>query len=244
MNSFVLGNWKSNGDKEMVAEFQAFFEGFEPAPLAGLHTGLALPYHLLNTSFQNALVGAENVSRFGPGAFTGEITAEMLKDTGVAFCLVGHSERRQYFGENEEDTGSKLERLLAAGVLPVLCIGETLAQRQAGELDQILSQQLEPLRDLKDGVSLVVAYEPVWAIGTGVAAKPEDVRDAHDRIKSMLTSQGFHQTPVLYGGSVKPGNAHELALINGVDGFLVGGASLKCADFQGIINGFISGKNA
>ncbi len=242
MSYYVLGNWKANGTKALAAEFASFFKNLDVPALAGFQTGLALPHHLLDTDLGPALTGAENVSHYTGGAYTGEMTVSMLKETRTSFCLVGHSERRQFFSEDETLTALKLEHLLAGDVLPVLCIGETLKQRQAGHLEDVLKTQLEPLRNLQDGVNLVVAYEPVWAIGTGVAATPQDVEGAHRCIKGLLAGLGFPDAPVLYGGSVKAGNAEDLASIDGVDGFLVGGASLKVGDFDGVIRGFIQGK--
>ncbi len=244
MSFYVLGNWKSNGTSAMVAEFASFFQNFDPPTPPSFFRGLSLPFHLLGRTepFHHALIGAQNLSRYPEGAYTGEITANMVKSTGCRFVLVGHSERRQYFGESVEDTAAKLDLALKAELLPVLCIGETLAERRAGALERILAEQLTPLGWLPGGTELVVAYEPVWAIGTGVAARPEDVVQAQEKIKDMLTRAGFPNTAVLYGGSVKPANAASLGAIPSVDGFLVGGASLVPQDFKGIIEGFLQAK--
>ena len=241
MTKYVMGNWKSNGTGDMVHAFREAMPQLIKAAGASAKLGLALPYHLLNqgNKIEGMAIGGQQVSRFTEGAYTGEITANMLKASGCNFCLVGHSERRQYFHETVANTGERMGRLLDAGLLPVLCIGETLEQRQAGQLAEVLAQQLKPLDALDGGTEVVIAYEPVWAIGTGIAAQPSDVADAHARIKKMLTDKGFGQeTAVLYGGSVKGANAEELAEIDHVDGFLVGGASLKPADFLAIIQGF------
>lgn len=242
MKFLVLGNWKCHGSISGTREFAARFAEVQPKRPENMVYGLALPYHLENQAdFGDVLIGAQNVSKFPEGAYTGEITAKMLRELGSAFCLVGHSERRQYFNETIEGTAEKMARLLDVGIKPVLCIGETLEQRQAGELESVLRAQFEPIRGLASNAVFAVAYEPVWAIGTGVAAKPEDVREAHALIKTLLADSGF-EMPVLYGGSVKPENANVLGAIDTVDGFLVGGASLKAESFSQIIAGFIEAK--
>lgn len=241
MSYLVLGNWKSNGDMSQV---QSFLEGYAHHNVDALRTGLALPFHLLRfeDQFEELWLGAQNVSAFGAGAFTGEITADMLVDCGCRFSLVGHSERRAYFGETPGMTTDKLRRLVEVGIYPVFCIGETLEERETGKLKAVLAEQLAPLAALDAGTALAVAYEPVWAIGTGVAAEPEDVAQAHALVKDLLKGHGFERTPVLYGGSVKPANAGTLSAIEHVDGFLVGGASLKADSFNGIVSGFCTGK--
>ena len=243
MRYLVLGNWKSNGTATELADFVEEYGSQAAALPPQTAVGLALPYHLVGAAPKVGLLrGAQNVSPFGAGAYTGEIHAAMLTELGCDFCLVGHSERRQYFGETPADTGKKLEHLHEAGCLAVLCIGESLKQRQAGQLRAVLSDQLAPLRGKSWPEDLAVAYEPVWAIGTGVAASPLDVADAHTLIKSMLVEIGLGGVPLLYGGSVKPANAQSLAAIDGVDGFLIGGASLQAASFAGIVRGFTSAK--
>ena len=243
MKKYVMGNWKSNGTTEMIHAFREAMPQLTEAAGNNANLGLALPYHLLiqGNKMEGMATGGQQVSRFPEGAYTGEITGNMLKASGCNFCLVGHSERRQYFHETVADTGERIGRLIDTGLLPVLCIGETLEQRQAGQLTEVLSEQLGPLDALDGNTELVVAYEPVWAIGTGVAATPEDVAGAHANIKEMLAKKGFsNDTAILYGGSVKGANAAELAAIDNVDGFLVGGASLKPQDFLAIIKGFVS----
>ena len=242
MKTLVLGNWKSNGSADLIREFEQQM-GDKPTA-SGFEWGLALPHHLLasGSGLAPLWVGAQNVSAFPPGAYTGEITAGMLAESGCRFCLVGHSERRQYLGESVSDTAAKLLNLSVSGVLPVLCIGETLQERNQGKLEQVLHSQLEPLRKVADGTPMVVAYEPVWAIGTGVAASMDDVRKAHELIYRWLAEAGLGNLPILYGGSVKPANAESLAAVPRVDGFLVGGASLKPTDFRGIVDGFVRGR--
>jgi len=239
----VLGNWKSNGRLSDLAPFGAMFHKLTGPLPETMVTGIALPYHLVTHADALAphWIGAQNVSAHSEGAYTGEITSGMLAELGTRFCLVGHSERRQHYGETVQDTHAKLHRLLDADIYPVFCIGETLKQRQEGLLEAVLREQLSPLLKL-DEENLAIAYEPVWAIGTGVAATPSDVAQAHGMIRGMLGDSKIEQTPILYGGSVKPNNAEELATIDEVAGFLVGGASLKADSFAAINNGFLRGK--
>ena len=170
-------------------------------------------------------VFAQNCHWAAEGAFTGEVSASMLKELGVYGTLVGHSERRQYFGETDKTVGRRVEAALAAGLDVIACIGETESEREAGDTEAVLRRQLAVLPEDDD---LVIAYEPVWAIGTGKTATPEMAQDAHALIKSVL------DVPVLYGGSVKPENAAELFAQGHVDGALVGGASLEIESFLAI----------
>lgn len=244
MEYFVLGNWKSNGRLGDLKPFQKAFSQFAPTMPAGTHTGFAFPYHMIEgtTGLGAPLVGAQNVSRYAEGAYTGEITAGMLAEIGARFALVGHSERRALFGESVAETADKVKQLLAAHILPVLCIGETLEQRQGGQLEAVLKDQLRALDGVEKGTRLVIAYEPVWAIGTGVAAEPKDVAETHAFLAAELAEMGFAGTAIQYGGSVKPDNAAELASIEHVGGFLVGGASLKADQFADILKAFIEAK--
>ncbi|PIE91141.1 MAG: triose-phosphate isomerase [Acidobacteria bacterium] len=243
MNFYIYGNWKSNGTKEAFATFQKEWETHQHPEKEGIHVGLALPWHLLLEERTADLhIGSQNVSAYGAGAYTGETHTGMLKEMKVGFSLVGHSERRHIFGETVEDTRKKLENLVAAGIFPMLCIGETLDERKAGRLEKVLEDQCSALSAIPAGTPFALAYEPVWAIGTGVAATPDDVKEAHAFIRQLMEKKGYGHVPTLYGGSVKPGNAGELATIEDVHGFLVGGASLKAADFHGILDAFAASK--
>lgn len=176
------------------------------------------------------VVGAQNVYWEEQGAFTGEISPSMVRDAGARAALVGHSERRHVFGETDEETGRKVRALLAAGLIPMLCVGETLDQREAGETMTVVERQLSVLEGLDGGTleGVPIAYEPVWAIGTGRTATPEDAGTVHRGIRAWLGGQGAgrDRVRVVYGGSVKPGNVEALLATEGVDGVLVGGASL------------------
>ena len=217
----VAGNWKMfKGPAETVA----FLEAFEPPD--GVEAVLCPPFTSLAAAVGRGVpVYAQNVHWSADGAFTGEVSAQMLLELGVEGAIVGHSERRQYFGETDDTVRARCEAALGAGLRVIACVGETGAEREAGETDAVLQRQVAAVpRD----DALVIAYEPVWAIGTGRTATPELVRRSHETIK------GLHDTRVLYGGSVKPENAADLMGQPAVDGALVGGASLEVESFAAI----------
>jgi triosephosphate isomerase len=184
-------------------------------------------------------VAAQNMHEEESGAFTGEVSAAMLVEAGVDAVVLGHSERRQYFGETDEALARKVPVALAAGLEPILCVGESEQARDAGQTDAVLERQLQAdLAELDGGKlgGIVVAYEPIWAIGTGRTATPEQAQEACAFIRDMLRAQGVaEEVRILYGGSVKPGNAAELMAQPDIDGALVGGASLDSADFAAIV---------
>jgi triosephosphate isomerase len=221
MTKLIAGNWKMfKGPEETLA----FFDAFE-AP-AGVEVVICPPFVSLEVAVgEEWPIYAQNVHWAAEGAFTGEISAQMLVELGVRGSLVGHSERRLYFGETDETVRLRAEAALAAGLAVIACVGETEAERDAGRTEAVLRRQVEVL---PRHASLVIAYEPVWAIGTGRTATPEIAEEAHAFIKSL------HETRVLYGGSVKPDNVDELLARPGVDGALVGGASLDPASFAAL----------
>jgi triosephosphate isomerase (TIM) len=209
----VAGNWK-------------MYRGPDPAALAGLDAIVCPPFTRVRDCVAAGLVTyAQNVHWEPEGAFTGEVSAPMLLELGVTGSLVGHSERRQYFGETDETVALRTRAALDAGLEVIACVGETLAEREAGETEEVLRRQLFVLEPHD---RLVIAYEPVWAIGTGLTATPETAQGAHAFIKSLI------DRPVLYGGSVKPDNAAALFAQPDVDGGLVGGASLDIDSFRAI----------
>ena len=217
----VAGNWKMfKGPEETVS----FLQSFEAPP--GVEIVVCPSYTSLSAAVgRNIPVYAQNVHWAAEGAYTGEISAQMLLELGVEGAIVGHSERRQYFGETDDTVRARCEAALEAGLRVIACVGETEAEREAGETDAVLRRQVAaiPVHD-----ALVIAYEPVWAIGTGKTATPEMAEEAHETIKAL------HETAVLYGGSVKPENAAELMAQPAIDGALVGGASLEPESFAAI----------
>jgi triosephosphate isomerase len=217
----VAGNWKMfKGPRETAA----FLDAFEPP--TGVDVVVCPPFVSLATAVgRGVTVYAQNVHWAAEGAFTGEVSAAMLLELGVAGAIVGHSERRQYFGETDDTVRQRCEAALEAGLAVIACVGETDAERESGETDAVLRRQVAAIPRHE---RLVIAYEPVWAIGTGKTATPEIAQEAHALIKEL------HDTRVLYGGSVKPENAAELMSRPAVDGALVGGASLEPESFAAI----------
>lgn len=239
------GNWKLNHG---VAETRDFFRRFldrvapsHPGTIAIFPPALALTTAAeVASGRDDILLGVQNIHWEPSGAFTGEISGVLAREAGASLVLVGHSERRHVFGETDEESGRKVRAALDAGLVPVLCVGETLEERESGQAFDRVARQIvvgtEAVRD-DDLEQLVVAYEPVWAIGTGRTAAPSDASDMHQKIRETLGQRwgdAGSLRPVLYGGSVKPDNASQLLAAPGVDGLLVGGASLDPAGFAAI----------
>jgi len=221
----IAGNWKMF---KGLTETRAFLEAFEPP--AGVDVVLCPPYASLAAAVESGrTIYAQNVHWEPSGAYTGEIAPEMLLELGVHGAIVGHSERRQLFGETDEMVARRARAALEAGLGVIACVGETLEQRESGDTELVLKIQVEAISFAAGAhPNLVLAYEPVWAIGTGRTATPELAREAHAFVKEIL------DRPVLYGGSVKPENAGELLAQPGIDGALVGGASLDPDSFAAI----------
>jgi len=245
---FVVGNWKMNMDGESSVSLAEAIAA-QTMGLAGEAVDVALcpPFVYLGSVFEavsnsRISVGAQNVYFEQNGAFTGEVSVEMLKDVGCTYVLCGHSERRHILGETDDLVNKKVAAAISGGLLPVMCVGELLEQREAGMTIQVVRRQVEKgLGDLgEEKVSAVtLAYEPVWAIGTGRTATPEQAQEVHAIIRDLITelfdSGVGQEMRILYGGSVKPTNAGLLMGQKDVDGLLVGGASLKAEDFIEII---------
>lgn len=238
---WVIGNWKSNG---AFAQNEALLNALKALAFEKTQVGVCVPFPYLAQARSvlhesKVLWGAQNVSPFGPGAYTGEVHAEMLCDFGCRVTIVGHSERRQYFGETNALIAEKIQRLNAVGITPIWCVGETLEERERGAWQEILRRQIVEVVEIVGAPAVenvLIAYEPVWAIGTGRNARPEDVAEAHAWLRRMLTEAGARpDLPILYGGSVKGGNAAELFAVEGCDGGLIGGASLSATEFAAIV---------
>jgi len=229
MARWVIANWKMHFTLE---EARAAASGIAERVrgLPGVEIGIAPPFPFLaavrEATGQGILVGAQDMHWEEKGAFTGEVSGPMLASMGLDFVLVGHSERRKLFGETDESVNRKAIAAIRTGLRPVVCVGETLEQRQAGDARDIVRGQLEKGLSGVEG-DFDLAYEPVWAIGTGVNATPDQVAEMHSFIREMIGN-----ARVLYGGSVSPDNAGDLAAVTGVDGFLVGGASLSPEKFE------------
>jgi len=238
----VAGNWKMNGVKASRAELEKIIQGAKASPFA-CDLMICPPVTLLENFASVArgsllAIGAQDCHPQASGAFTGDISAEMLKDAGASAVIVGHSERRTYHKESDSDVKAKATAAARAGLVAILCVGETQEERQAGATLARIQRQLEgSLPDVLNEGQLVIAYEPVWAIGTGLTPTPKDVAEVHGFIRQHLTKTSTRAGTairILYGGSVKPSNAKELMSVPDVNGALVGGASLKAEDFLGI----------
>ncbi|NEO14362.1 MULTISPECIES: triose-phosphate isomerase [unclassified Moorena] len=234
----IAGNWKMYKTQAETAEFlKGFLPELEQTPIER-EVVLCAPFtdlgvmseHVQNTPVQ---IGAQNIHWENAGAYTGEIAGGMLKEIGVRYVIVGHSERRQYFGETDETVNKRLHAAQRHGLIPILCVGETKAQRDAGETEDIITKQLEKDLVNVDQQNLVIAYEPIWAIGTGDTCDASEANRIIGLIRSKLKEANV---PIQYGGSVKPKNIDEIMAQSEIDGVLVGGASLEPASFARIVN--------
>ena len=233
----IAGNWKMNGISADLGELQAI----AAADVRGVDVLVCPPATLLSDAARalkgtSLLLGGQDCHELEKGAYTGDVSAEMLRDAGATFVILGHSERRTYHHENNAHIALKADAAVAAGLIPIICVGETLKQREAGEAMEFVEEQLAG--SLPDGnAALVLAYEPVWAIGTGKVASIADITQMHLFIHQWLQAKhpGHAAIRVLYGGSVKASNASEIFAVPHVDGALVGGASLKAAAFLPIV---------
>lgn len=247
----IAGNWKMN---KTAAEGKALVEALKPlvaditeSEIVVCPTFTALAAVVEAAKGSNIKVGAQNIHWAESGAFTGEISAEMLKETGVEYVIIGHSERRQYFGETDETVNKRTKAALAAGLKPIVCIGELLEERESGKTEQVLSTQtqggLAGLTD-EDMDNVIIAYEPVWAIGTGKTATPEMAEITQAFVREVLIDMFGKETAekvrIQYGGSMKPDNSKDLVAQKNIDGGLIGGASLKADSFAELIRNAVS----
>lgn len=233
----VMGNWKMHGSLADNAMLLAGLRS-DVSGVSNCDVAVCVPFPYL-AQVQGTLDGSQvswgvqDISAHAKGAYTGEVSAAMLGDFSCSWALVGHSERRAMHGESDQLVADKAQAALAAGITPVVCVGETLQQHEAGQAQTVIERQLAPVLALGAAAlaKLVVAYEPVWAIGSGHTATPEQAQAVHAYIRSALSANGAPDVRILYGGSVKPDNAAGLFVMPDVDGALVGGASLKAPDF-------------
>ena len=239
----IVGNWKMN---KTIAEAVEFIKAVDPVCHDGATFGVGTSFLAFNESIKNAknlIIAAENCHFKDSGAFTGEVSVPMLEEIGLKYCIIGHSERREMFGDTDETVNLKAKRLIDAGITPILCIGETEAQYDAGETEKVIREQLSgSLADLcpKCVANMVIAYEPIWAIGTGKSATKEDAQKCcaivRDQVRVMYGDEAADNVRIQYGGSVKPENIVEYMACPDIDGALIGGASLKADSFIDIIN--------
>ena len=242
----IAGNWKMN---MLPNEAINFIEELTPlVKNTKNEVILCVPYTdlfyaLLNVQGTNIKIGAQNMHWESNGAYTGEISGEMLKSIGVEYVIIGHSERRQYFAETDETVNKKIKSALSVGLKPILCVGETLEQREAGKTEQIVTEQVQKaLTEIsaENLEKIIIAYEPIWAIGTGKTATKEDanttIMQIRKKIAEMYGQNEANGVIIQYGGSVKSSNAKELFEMSDIDGGLVGGASLKAGEFSQIVN--------
>jgi triosephosphate isomerase len=247
MKKLIAGNWKMNGSLAAnAALLDALAQGLDQAPACEVAVCVPAPYLGQVQAMRSAQaglsaieLGAQDVSAHASGAYTGEVSAAMLKDFGCRFAIVGHSERRQYHGETDATVADKAKAALAAGITPIVCVGETLAEREAGHTEEVVKRQLAAVIHTNGHCisEIVVAYEPVWAIGTGKTASPEEAQAVHAVLRAQLkaaTDQSA-RVKILYGGSMNAANAAALLAQPDIDGGLIGGASLKAPDFLTII---------
>ena len=246
----IAGNWKMNLDRRGAHDLAAAVRAhFEATHAAGDVDVMVFPPFVYIDEVARTLAGsgvrfgAQNVCDQVSGAFTGEVSAPMVKDTGAQLAIVGHSERRHVYGESDELVGAKVRAALAAGLDVILCVGETIEERRAGQAEAVVSRQLSSgMADVPAGDlgRVVIAYEPVWAIGTGETATPEQAGQMHSYLRGVFaglyTDDAANQMRILYGGSVKPDNVRDLMAVADIDGALVGGASLKADSFLPIVD--------
>ena len=240
----VAGNWKMHGSRTMIAELlRSILDGLPAKPafeVAVFPPFVYLPQVAETVADSPIHFGAQTLSEHDAGAYTGEISGAMLADCGAGMVLVGHSERRSLYGESDQQVANKFAAALRYGLQPVLCVGETLAERQAGQTHDVVARQISAVLETVGIEGLgkgVIAYEPVWAIGTGQTASAAQAQDVHAFIRSLLDAKSdtiARLLPILYGGSVKGANAYELVSMPDIDGGLIGGASLTGQDFLAI----------
>ncbi len=236
MKKLIVGNWKMNGSAALLHDM---IMGLVDFNVKNVDVVICPPYPYITMAAammcaDKISVGAQDCSIHESGAYTGEVSVEMLRDCGAKYVIVGHSERRQYHNETNEMVKQKAMLVFASGMTPIICVGETQSEKESGQTLSVIEKQVRESVFVAPGV--VVAYEPIWAIGTGLVATVDDVKTVHAHIATVLGSMGLSDTKILYGGSVKGSNASEILETENVQGVLVGGASLRIDDFVPIID--------
>ena len=233
-SSIFVANWKLNGDFNFIDQYIDGLKLLNDDSRCVVICPTSIHLDRVSQKKNNFYIGAQNVSQHSDGAFTGEISCKSLFELKVDFCLVGHSERRQIYNENNTDVYSKSNQLISNKIIPIICIGETLEEKENGKTNDVLAKQLyEGIPQSSNSNNSVIAYEPVWAIGTGLTPSLEEIQSTHEYIKKHNLK--FNNYKVLYGGSVKANNAKDIISLTDVNGALVGGASLKYDEFSRII---------
>ncbi len=227
----IAGNWKMNGNQDTLSNMINALQDIDTQNTIIL----CVPYTMLCTNAHPAFIGAQDISAHTHGAYTGEISAEMIAATSAKYVIIGHSERREYHNETNDTVRHKASNALAQGLIPIICVGETMAEKQAGETMEIIESGVRESIPTDVDTPIIVAYEPRWAIGAGLTPTDAEIASAHKLIADTLSDMGLGGTPILYGASVKATNAAQIMSIPNVDGVLVGGASLKPDDFIPII---------
>lgn len=226
---FIVGNWKANGNKNQA--------GLLINAISKLNTNnkiiLCLPFTLLNVKTNGVYIGAQDVSAFSNGAYTGDISAQMLSESGINYVIIGHSERRIYHKETIDIIKKKISLAIESGLTPIICMGENAKDKKEGKTDQKIISELNQI--LPNNGNFIIAYEPQWAIGTGLTPTISEIKSAHTTIHNLLKSKGLSKNPIIYGGSVSIDNAAKIAKVRYIDGLLIGKASLKKETFVPII---------
>ncbi len=227
----IAGNWKMNGTRTALSEMINALQNIDTQNTIIL----CVPYTLLNIDSGRIALGAQDTSTHDHGAYTGEVSAQMIAETGAKYVIVGHSERRQYHGETNNIVQQKAAAAMTAGLIPIICIGETMDEKQSGIAMQVIESGVRECVPPNTNKNIIIAYEPRWAIGAGITPTDDEIAAAHKLIADTLSNMGLTNIPILYGASVKATNAAQIMSIPNVDGVLVGGASLKPDDFIPII---------
>ncbi len=233
----IVGNWKMNKNKQEIITFVEEVN-LGLGNTTGIEFGVCAPFIYLDAMDKNGIlnIGAQNMHYEDSGAYTGEVSAQMLKELSVKYVIIGHSERRAYFNETDETVNLKVKKALEIGLIPIVCCGETLEEYEKGLTKEVVKSQMEKaFKDVESLENVVVAYEPIWAIGTGLSANSETANEICKYIREILNANFKEDVTIQYGGSVKPENIKEYLSMSDIDGALVGGASVKSEDFINLI---------